>query len=111
MKHIPQRTCISCRTVRAKRDFVRIVRVSEESVEADLTGKKNGRGAYLCRQIECWDEALSQPQRLQQALKMERRISEEDITRLRATGKNFPHRDAPVKEKIGAAVIQTVEKN
>ena len=89
-KHIPQRTCIACRTVRGKRDFVRIVRGTNEHVEADVTGKKSGRGAYLCRQRECWDEALSQPQRLQQALNMDQRISEEDLIRLRAAGKNFP---------------------
>ena len=98
MKHIPQRTCIACRTVRGKREFVRIVRVSDEHVEPDDTGKKSGRGAYLCRQLECWDEALSQPQRLQQALKMERRISEEDLMRLREVGKKFPSRAATTVE-------------
>lgn len=95
-KHVPQRTCISCRTVRGKREFVRIVRLTETHLEADDTGKKSGRGAYLCRQLECWDEALSQPQRLQQALKMEQRITEEDLTRLRLVGKNFPHRILPL---------------
>lgn len=94
-KHVPQRTCIACRTVRGKREFVRIVRLSEDHLEADETGKKSGRGAYLCRQLECWDEALTQPQRLQQALKMDHRIKEEDLTRLREVGKNFPHRISP----------------
>jgi hypothetical protein len=93
-KHVPQRTCISCRTIRGKREFVRIVRVTANHLEADETGKKSGRGAYLCRQRECWDEALSQPQRLQQALKMDQRIIEEDLTHLREAGKNFPRRPA-----------------
>ena len=94
-KHVPQRTCISCRTVRSKREFVRIVRVTADHLEADETGKNSGRGAYLCRQRECWDETLNQPQRLQQALKMDQRITEEDLTRLRQAGKDFPHRMAP----------------
>ena len=92
MKHIPQRTCIACRTVRGKREFVRIVRVANDWVTADETGKKSGRGAYLCRQRECWDEVLSQPHRLQQALKLEKQISEEDLTRLREVGAKFPPR-------------------
>jgi len=91
-KHVPQRTCIACRTVRGKREFIRVVRVTADHLEADGTGKKSGRGAYLCRQRECWDEALDQPQRLQQALKMDQRITEEDLIRLRDVGKNFPHR-------------------
>lgn len=58
LKHVPQRTCVGCRTASAKREFVRIVRTLEDRVEVDLTGKKNGRGAYLCRQRSCWDLAL-----------------------------------------------------
>ena len=98
-KHVPQRTCIACRTVRSKREFIRIVRVTATHLEADETGKKSGRGAYLCRQRECWDEALSQPQRLQQALKIEPRITEEDLTRLREAGKNLPRRPAAVVDE------------
>jgi predicted RNA-binding protein YlxR (DUF448 family) len=84
--------------VRGKREFVRIVRISDERVEPDDTGKKSGRGAYLCRQRECWEEALSQPQRVQQALKMERRILEEDLIRLREVGERFPARAAATVE-------------
>jgi predicted RNA-binding protein YlxR (DUF448 family) len=57
-RHIPQRTCIGCRTTSAKREFVRIVRTLEGRVEVDPTGKKAGRGAYLCRQRSCWETAL-----------------------------------------------------
>lgn len=57
-RHIPQRTCIGCRTASAKRQFVRIVRTAEGRVEVDSTGKKAGRGAYLCRQRSCWETAL-----------------------------------------------------
>ncbi len=55
---LPQRTCIACRTGSGKREFVRIVRGPEGSAEIDLTGKKPGRGAYLCRRTECWQDAI-----------------------------------------------------
>src|SRR5687768_3824750 len=57
-KHIPQRMCVSCRERSAKRTLVRIVRTPESAVEIDLTGKRNGRGAYLCDDPACWERAL-----------------------------------------------------
>lgn len=57
-KHIPQRTCMACRQGDAKRSLVRLVRVAEGRVEIDPTGKRNGRGAYLCRARDCWEVAL-----------------------------------------------------
>jgi uncharacterized protein len=58
-KHVPVRTCVSCREKDAKREFVRIVRTPEHAVVIDLTGKQNGRGAYLCRRRSCWDKAAT----------------------------------------------------
>ena len=57
-KHIPQRTCVACRKVKAKRELIRLVRISNGSVEVDTTGKKAGRGAYLCQTPECWETGL-----------------------------------------------------
>jgi predicted RNA-binding protein YlxR (DUF448 family) len=68
-KHIPQRTCVACRTARPKRELVRIVRVPEGTVMVDETGKRSGRGAYLCCQSDCWEKALTRRQ-LEQALKV-----------------------------------------
>ena len=68
-KHIPQRTCIACRSTEAKRGLVRIVRTPEGRVELDLTGKKNGRGAYVHELPACWDEVLKKD-RLTRALKV-----------------------------------------
>ena len=67
-KHVPQRTCVACRTPRPKRELVRIVRTTEGEVLVDETGKRNGRGAYLCRKRECWETALAH-HRLERALK------------------------------------------
>src|SRR5947209_1216587 len=68
-KHVPVRTCIACRTSDAKRGLIRLVRTPEGSVEIDETGKKAGRGAYLCRVRECWEIGLAK-KALDNALKM-----------------------------------------
>ena len=57
-KHVPQRMCVACREHDAKRGLTRVVRTPEGSVELDPTGKRNGRGAYLCGRRECWERAL-----------------------------------------------------
>ncbi|MBI1885293.1 MAG: YlxR family protein [Chloroflexi bacterium] len=57
-KHVPLRTCVACRRNTAKRELVRVVRTVEGGVEVDATGKKAGRGAYLCRDYACWEAAL-----------------------------------------------------
>ena len=66
-KHIPQRTCVGCRVTSAKREFVRAVRTPQGTVEIDLTGKRAGRGAYVCARRLCWEEALKKG-RLERAL-------------------------------------------
>jgi predicted RNA-binding protein YlxR (DUF448 family) len=68
MKHIPQRTCVSCRQVKAKRELIRLVRVADGTIEVDTSGKKAGRGAYLCPAPECWEDGLKRG-RLEHALR------------------------------------------
>jgi predicted RNA-binding protein YlxR (DUF448 family) len=85
-RHVPQRTCVGCRTTDAKRQFVRVVRTTEGTVEVDPTGKRNGRGAYLCAQRECWEEALKKD-RLARALRAT--ISAGDRATLRAYGERL----------------------
>ena len=58
-KHVPQRMCIACREHDTKRGLHRIVRTPEGVVEPDATGRRNGRGAYLCGQAACWEKALA----------------------------------------------------
>lgn len=60
-KHVPIRTCIACRQTGAKRGLTRIVRDPDGGVAIDPTGKRNGRGAYLCERATCWDRALATP--------------------------------------------------
>ena len=54
-KPAPQRTCVACRKVKAKKELIRLVRTTDSTIEIDTGGKKAGRGAYLCRLRECWE--------------------------------------------------------
>ncbi len=52
-KKIPMRMCTGCREMKPKKELVRIVRTNEGEIKLDLTGKLNGRGAYVCKCAEC----------------------------------------------------------
>lgn len=58
-KNIPMRTCIACREVKSKRELVRLVRNLDGNVQIDARGREPGRGAYLCRSLECWQNGLA----------------------------------------------------
>jgi predicted RNA-binding protein YlxR (DUF448 family) len=68
-KHVPQRTCIACRKVDAKRGLRRLVRVEGDRVAIDPSGKRAGRGAYLCLERGCWELALKRTA-IERALKI-----------------------------------------
>ena len=57
-KQIPLRTCVSCHETKPKRESLRIVRTPDNHVMIDATGKKSGRGAYLCARLSCWENAV-----------------------------------------------------
>lgn len=56
-KKIPQRMCLGCREHKPKKELVRVVRSPEGEISVDLTGRKNGRGAYVCKNAECLKRA------------------------------------------------------
>lgn len=58
VKRMPQRTCVACRRIRPKRELVRLVRLADGTVGVDISGKTAGRGAYLCRDHDCWEMGL-----------------------------------------------------
>ena len=58
-RHVPERTCVACRQEAAKRELIRIVRTPEGRGAVDPTGKRAGRGGYLCRARSCWELALN----------------------------------------------------
>ena len=61
-KKIPMRMCVGCREMKEKRELIRIVRTPEGEAVLDPTGKRSGRGAYVCRQAECLKRAIRQKQ-------------------------------------------------
>jgi predicted RNA-binding protein YlxR (DUF448 family) len=89
-KHIPQRTCVGCRSVNAKRQLVRVVRTAEGLVRVDPTGKVSGRGAYVHTRRSCWETALNTGA-LDRALKMDMRDA--DRAMLRAHGMQYADDD------------------
>ena len=56
-RKIPQRQCVGCRTMKDKKALVRIVKTPEGEICVDATGKKSGRGAYICPNAECLQKA------------------------------------------------------
>ncbi|MGO3018567.1 MAG: RNase P modulator RnpM [Anaerococcus sp.] len=56
-KKIPQRKCVVCGQIKDKNDLLRIVKNKEEGVIVDESGRKNGRGAYICKSRECLEKA------------------------------------------------------
>jgi uncharacterized protein len=84
-KHIPQRTCVGCRTVLPKRSLIRLVRQAE-GVLVDPTGKMAGRGAYLHNRRSCWEKGLKG--QLAHALKTT--LSTDDTEHLRQFMQTLP---------------------
>ncbi len=86
-RHIPERTCVACRRREAKRGLIRLVRTPEGQVEVDPTGRKAGRGAYLCPRPACWEEALRR-RVLNRALRVV--LTPEEVERLQQYGRSLP---------------------
>lgn len=81
VKKVPQRICVGCRQIRMKKEMIRIVRTPDQQVVIDPTGKRSGRGAYICRDIGCLQAAVN-GRHLQRALKIE--LPQEVVTALLA---------------------------
>ena len=58
MKNLPKRTCIGCNETKLKNDLIRIVKDKDGNISLDLTGKANGRGAYICNSTQCLEKAI-----------------------------------------------------
>ncbi len=70
VKKVPERKCMGCNEKHIKKELVRIVRLPNGCVELDTTGKKNGRGAYICPNISCYEKALK-TKRLERCLEVQ----------------------------------------
>ena len=56
-KKRPMRMCLGCGEMKPKRELIRVVKSKEGDISLDLTGKKSGRGAYICKSVECFEKA------------------------------------------------------
>lgn len=57
-KKIPLRQCIGCGEMKNKKEMIRVLKTSEGQIVLDATGRKNGRGAYLCPSVDCFKKAI-----------------------------------------------------
>ncbi len=69
MKNIPQRTCIGCNEKKDKKELIRVVKDNQNNISIDKTGKANGRGAYICDNIECLEKAIKS-KKIEKSFKM-----------------------------------------
>ena len=87
-KKIPERRCVGCNETKEKKQLIRVVRTPEGDVTLDVTGKKSGRGAYICHSLSCFKKARKS-KRLETGLnvqipdeiyeRLEKELSEEKI--------------------------------
>lgn len=69
VKKIPLRQCIGCGEMKSKKEMIRVLKTTEDEIIIDATGRKNGRGAYLCPSMECYKKA-EKNKGLERSLKM-----------------------------------------
>ena len=69
MKKIPLRKCAGCNEMKPKQEMVRVIKDENDNLSLDLTGKKNGRGAYICRSKDCLLKAIK-TKGIERSLKM-----------------------------------------
>lgn len=79
-RKIPQRMCTGCMEMKPKKELIRIVKSKDGEVSVDITGKRPGRGAYICKNIECLEKAVKQ-KRLEKNLEI--KVDDELYNKLR----------------------------
>ena len=81
MKKVPLRTCMGCNSKKTKRELIRIVKDKQNNVSIDRTGKMEGRGAYICDDINCLEKVIKS-KRLEKVLDIA--VSEQTYNELRS---------------------------
>ena len=106
VKHIPQRTCIGCRTVLSKRELIRIVR-SDKGIFVDPTGKAAGRGAYVHAIRKCWEQAIKGP--INNALRIE--LTANDREKLKEFMATLPATEETAEDSASTAITSADQGN
>lgn len=68
-KKIPMRKCVGCNEMKSKKELIRVIHTPEDAIVVDATGRKNGRGAYICPRLECF-AAARKSKGLERSLKL-----------------------------------------
>ena len=76
------RTCIGCGKKRQKHELLRIVKNKEDEISVDREGKKSGRGAYICKDIQCLEKLIKNPKRFEKSFKI--KLSNDLIENIRS---------------------------
>ena len=103
-KKIPLRQCIGCGEMKSKKEMIRVIKTAEDQILLDATGRKNGRGAYLCPSMECLKKAVKSrglersfkmaiPKEVYEALEKEKREHDAFPFCLQHLRTGFPLRD------------------
>ncbi|HKV44459.1 MAG TPA: YlxR family protein [bacterium] len=100
VRRLPERQCVACGQVRAKRDLVRVVRTAAGDVRVDPTGKLSGRGAYVCPDASCIERAVHEGKL---ARMLEREIPAEVAQGLRGAPQRSATPRPPVLHRIPLA--------
>ncbi|NQW23076.1 MAG: YlxR family protein [SAR202 cluster bacterium] len=79
-RHVPERSCVACGAKMPKMQLVRVASSSEGTFTIDTTGRASGRGAYLCKSSECWEQAIVKGA-IERSLRRE--LSAQDIGQIR----------------------------
>ena len=58
VRKVPLRKCIGCNEMKNKKEMIRVLKTADDTIEIDATGRRNGRGAYLCPSMDCWKKAV-----------------------------------------------------
>lgn len=100
LRHVPRRTCVVCREERPKRDLLRLVCTADGVVDVDESGKRPGRGAYMCQSLDCWKKGLAKG-RLERALRS--KIDSESRHRLMRLASEYCGEAKDTSCKVGEA--------
>ena len=84
-KKIPMRTCIGCGENKPKKELVRIVKTSENDILVDVTGRVNGRGTYLCKDMECFEKCIKNKGFNKTFKTGDIKLSDEEVEKLRSS--------------------------
>ena len=104
---MPLRQCIGCGEMKSKKEMIRVLKTADDTIEIDATGRRNGRGAYLCPSMDCWKKAVKS-KGLERSLKMAiqalKRCQDKNITDWNAM-------KSQVRDSLSSFIYETTKRS